>query len=332
DYELAVKVENNLINYYKNKGDLNNALRYSKELNDLKDTINTNSLIREADKLEGKFRLDMKSLEQKRREEEQERIKTLIIIVAAVGLISLIIFLIIVIRQRGKSEKLLRNILPDKIAKRLKKKEKYIADRFDDASVVFIDIVNFTKLSNINDIKNSGYTGDGISPEQIVEMLNFIYTKLDKIAEKFGLEKIKTIGDCYMAVAGLPVPRNDHAEAAAGFAIEAMKTIDGIKYKFGNFPVKIRFRCGIDCGIVIAGVIGEKKFIYDLWGDTVNTASRMEEYGLEGMIQVTERFAEKIEDCYKNNNEVKLYARGELDIKGKGMMKAYLLELLNKNI
>ena len=170
----------------------------------------------------------------------------------------LVVFLYFVWHERGKSEKLLLNILPKKIAKRLKKKEKYIADKFSEASVVFIDQVDFTQFSR------------GADPERIVEVLNKIYTIFDKIAAKHGLEKIKTIGDCYMAASGIPETRADRAEAALNFSIEAMKALKD--YDTGDGTL-LNFRCGLDCGPVVAGVIGEKKFIYDLWGDTVNTAS-----------------------------------------------------------
>jgi class 3 adenylate cyclase len=224
--------------------------------------------------------------------------------------------------EREESEKLLLNILPSLIATRLKEGETTIADYFDSASVIFIDQVEFTKQS-----KDS-------TPEHVVEVLNKIYTEFDKIAQKYGLEKIKTIGDCYMAASGIPVPRADHAESVAQFAIEAMLKMKD--YDTGD-GTKVNFRCGIDCGPVVAGVIGEKKFIYDLWGDTVNTASRMEEYGESGRIQVTERFKDHltmnlfkgVENIYPDSTLesplVKFEERGELKIKGKGIMKTYFL-------
>ncbi len=216
----------------------------------------------------------------------------------------------IIEQEQEKSDKLLLNVLPATIAIRLKNGETAIADHFDEASVVFIDIVDFTKSSV------------GVDPKQVVEVLNELYTKLDTIGQKHGLEKIKTIGDCYMAAAGVPQPNQDHAKMAAKFAIESMKTIQD--YDTGGGKL-INFRCGIDCGPIVAGVIGEKKFIYDIWGDAVNTASRMEEYGQQGKIQVTERFKEKLKI---DNGELKIEfeERGDIEIKGKGMMKTYFLE------
>ncbi len=230
--------------------------------------------------------------------------------------------------EQEKSESLLLNVLPSSIANRLKEGETTIADCFDEASVVFIDIVDFTKLAS------KGSCSDALGPEQVVSMLNSLYTHFDKIAHKYGLEKIKTIGDCYMAASGVPNPREDHAEMAARFALEAINNLNG-DLSLPN-GIHLDFRCGIDCGPLVAGVIGEKKFIYDLWGDTVNTASRMEEYGEAGKIQVTERFKEKLTSPNPlltkegtNDGVVQGWSfqeRGVIEIKGKGKMRTYFLK------
>jgi len=176
----------------------------------------------------------------------------------------------------------------------------------------------------------------GVPPQQIVNMLNTVFTELDHIALKYGIEKIKTIGDCYMAAAGIPKPRNDHAEAIANFALEAIKLIDNGKLSVDKIheseisrfePLNLKslnFRIGIDCGPVVAGVIGEQKFIYDLWGDTVNTASRMEDNGVAGKIQVTSRFREKL-GIRNEELGIKFEERGGIEIKGKGIMRTYIL-------
>lgn len=208
------------------------------------------------------------------------------------------------------SDQLLLNILPGPIAARLKRGEKTIADHYDDASVVFIDIVDFTKKSAASD------------PKRVVEVLNELYSRLDNLANKHGLEKIKTIGDCYMAAAGVPHYNKDNAIMAAKFAIEAMNEISN--YDTGDGTI-INFRCGIDGGPMIAGIIGENKFIYDLWGDTVNTAARMEEYGEPGKIHVTKRFTEKLEKC-KQDMKIQISERGEIEIKGKGKMQTFFIE------
>ncbi len=203
--------------------------------------------------------------------------------------------------EKEKSDSLLLNILPPSIAHRLKEGENTIADNYEQASVVFVDIVGFTSITANQ------------SPEKTVDMLNEIFTKFDSISEKYGLEKIKTIGDSYMAVSGIPVARADHADRAVEFALEAVNL-------FKQSDNNIQFRCGVASGPVVAGVIGSKKFIYDLWGDTVNTAYRMEEYGIHNCIQITENVVNSLQ-----NKLLDLVYRGEIDIKGKGLMKTWLL-------
>jgi len=242
--------------------------------------------------------LKVKDLELQRKDNEQ--------MAMIVGLAAFIVVIVIIVFQRRKSEKLLLNILPEKIAKRLKRNEKNIADRFDNVSIIFVDIVGFTTYSRSTE------------PEQIVSALNDIFTRFDLLSIKHGLEKIKTIGDCYMAVAGLPEPNPKHAHSTALFALEAKDIMHNYVTPDGE---KLQFRIGIDSGPVVAGVIGESKFSYDLWGDAVNTASRMESAGLPNEIQVTEQFLMLIE-----GKGIKFKERGEVEVKGKGMVKTYLLK------
>ncbi|MBM2813597.1 MAG: adenylate/guanylate cyclase with and sensor [Ignavibacteria bacterium] len=252
--------------------------------------------------------------------------------------------------EKDKSDRLLLNVLPESIATRLKEGETTIADHFSEASVIFIDIADFTKLSAKS------------SPQAMVKMLNDIFTIFDKIAAKYGLEKIKTIGDCYMAAAGIPIPRKDHAEAISMMALEVMETMkdyrvlgsgiggleDGSEVQCivsGEIeigeqspiprppspdprPQEIQFRIGLDCGPIVAGVIGEQKFIYDLWGDMVNTASRMETNGVVGRIQCTERFKDVLH-LPDVGHLFNFEERGEIEIKGKGMMKTYFINQVN---
>ncbi|MGH8935726.1 MAG: adenylate/guanylate cyclase domain-containing protein [Acidimicrobiia bacterium] len=201
-------------------------------------------------------------------------------------------------REQATSERLLLNVLPQPIAQRLKDGEEVIADRFDEVTVLFADIAGFTPMSELR------------SPEEVVAMLDEIFSAFDGLAERWGLEKIKTIGDAYMVVAGVPTPREDHAEAIAEMAL-AMQEVAAT----GNLQLRI----GIDSGPVVAGVIGKMKFSYDLWGDTVNTASRMESQGLPGQVQVTPRTRERLEDGYQ------FESRGPIEVKGKGEMRPYLL-------
>ncbi|MBE9162370.1 MULTISPECIES: adenylate/guanylate cyclase domain-containing protein [Microcoleaceae] len=206
--------------------------------------------------------------------------------------------------EQGKSEELLLNILPAAIALRLKDNEHNIAESFAEVTVMFADIVGFTELSS------------RISATAVVEVLNDIFSAFDHLADRHGLEKIKTIGDAYMVVGGLPTPREDHAEAIANMAIDMLHEIRLLSLEHSE-PFSIRI--GISSGPVVAGVIGLKKFIYDLWGDTVNIASRMESHGITGCIQVTAETYEILKDKYT------FQKRGAIQIKGKGYMVTYLL-------
>ncbi|MBZ8181758.1 hypothetical protein G3T18_16950 [Oscillatoria salina IIICB1] len=206
--------------------------------------------------------------------------------------------------QREKSEQLLLNILPEIIAEQLKQGKSYIADGFAETTILFADLVGFTQISA------------QISPVQLVNLLNEIFSLFDRLTENYNLEKIKTIGDAYMVVGGLPTPRSDHAEAVAEMAIAMQAEIAQFNARH-NFNLSIRI--GINTGQVVAGVIGKKKFSYDLWGDAVNTASRMESHGIPGKIQVTATTYEKLKDRYH------FVCRGAIDIKGKGNMITYLL-------
>ncbi|MGC1244923.1 MAG: adenylate/guanylate cyclase domain-containing protein, partial [Spirulinaceae cyanobacterium] len=207
--------------------------------------------------------------------------------------------------EQARSERLLLNILPKTIAEQLKHYEGSLAERFDEATVLFADIVEFTPISA------------DVAPLELVSTLNQIFSCFDQLAEELGLEKIKTIGDAYMVAGGLPVPRADHVEAIADIALAMQKEIGRFKQENGK---PFRLRIGINTGPVVAGVIGIKKFIYDLWGDTVNVASRMESQGAEGEIQVTEATYKRLQENYL------FIHRGKVNIKGKGDMKTYWLK------
>ncbi len=203
--------------------------------------------------------------------------------------------------EEAKSERLLLNILPADIASILKNEERVIADRYENASILFADVVNFTPMSA------------GMLPEELVGLLNEVFSYFDSLAEKYGLEKIKTIGDCYMVAAGVPRPRSDHAHVLTCMALEMRDYVARNEFR----GKRLVFRIGINSGPVVAGVIGRKKFIYDLWGDTVNTASRMESHGSAGAIQVTEATYECI------RNDFVCECRGLIDVKGKGKMNVW---------
>jgi adenylate cyclase len=206
--------------------------------------------------------------------------------------------------EQDVSERLLLNILPGPIAERLKRGEHTIADNFPEVSLLFVDIAEFTPLAA------------GMSPTELVFLLNQIFSAFDQLARKYGLEKIKTIGDAYMVAGGLPVPRPDHAEAIAEMALDIQELLSSFKNS-DNGPLRVRV--GIHTGPVVAGVIGINKFSYDLWGDTVSIASRMESQGIDGRIQVTTATYERLKEKYLFEE------RGKILVKGKGEMTTYLL-------
>ncbi len=207
--------------------------------------------------------------------------------------------------ERQRAESLLHNILPVPIAARLKTSRQIIADGYDNATILFSDIVGFTPLS------------ERMPPEKVVRLLNDIFSEFDDLVAESGLEKIKTIGDAYMVAAGIPQRRDDHARAIADLALDMMAALK----KHGDTPTgPLKMRIGISSGPVVAGVIGKRKFIYDLWGDSVNTAARMESHGIPGEIQVARPTYEALKDDYE------FVARGTILVKGKGPMEAYLLK------
>ena len=206
--------------------------------------------------------------------------------------------------EQDRSESLLLNILPRDIAARLKSGEHIIADHYPSVSILFADLVGFTPLTNV------------LSPNEMVELLNEIYSHFDSLIEKHGAEKIRTIGDNYMIAAGLPRPRADHAQVLARLALEMNAYISSLA------PVgdrRLAYRIGINSGPVIAGVIGHKKFAYDVWGDAVNTASRMESQGIPGKIQITQATYELLKDDFVCESH------GPVDIKGIGQKETWFL-------
>jgi guanylate cyclase len=207
-------------------------------------------------------------------------------------------------RARLQADTLLLNVLPAPVADRLRAGPVTIADSYTDVTVLFADIVDFTRRSAAADARD------------VVNLLNAVFSDFDELADRHGLEKIKTIGDAYMVVGGLPQPRPDHTQAVVAFAVELL---DVLKRHCAWDGTAVGVRIGVHTGPVVAGVIGRRKFIYDLWGDTVNTASRMESYGLENVIQVTAAVRDKL------NGQYTFLPRGPIDIKGKGPMTTYIL-------
>ncbi len=208
-------------------------------------------------------------------------------------------------REQEKSERLLLNVLPVSVAAILKEEQRTIAEHYDAASVLFADIVGFTPLS------------EKLEPAQMVEALNEVFTYFDNLCAEYGVEKIRTIGDNYMVASGVPHRREDHAHAIARLAL-AMRAF--VPSGATEGPERIEFRFGINSGPLVAGVIGNTKFQYDIWGDTVNTASRMESHGVPGKIQITEATYDLIKDDFVCTS------RGPITIKGKASMSTWYLE------
>jgi class 3 adenylate cyclase len=213
-------------------------------------------------------------------------------------------------RLARENELLLLNILPAPIAQRLRDGEPLIADRFDDVTLLFADVVEFTRLSST------------LSPSELVSVLNEVFSAFDGLVDHYGLEKVKTIGDAYMVVGGLTDGTGDHTERVADMALALTAAVDRID---SAVRLGIRFRIGIHCGPVVAGVIGTRKFIYDIWGDAVNLASRMESLGAPGRIQVTHAVKERLEGRFL------LEPRGLIDVKGKGPTPAWYLVARNRS-
>ena len=206
--------------------------------------------------------------------------------------------------EQAKAEDLLVNILPRSIADRLKAEPRLIADQYTSASILFADVVDFTPWS------------ERLTPDEVVGCLDHLFRHFDELAERYEVEKIKTIGDCYMVAAGVPEPRPDHARALALMALDMLEAMraDG---EAGHLGLELRI--GINSGPVVAGVIGRKRFLYDLWGDAVNTASRMETYGTSSRIQITQETYELLAD------EFECESRGTIAVKGKGDVETWYL-------
>ena len=207
--------------------------------------------------------------------------------------------------QRDRADKLLYNVLPERIAERLKESEETIAEEFSATTVLFADIVNFTPISA------------RFGPREVVDMLNELFSHFDELVDKYGVEKIQVAGDGYMVAAGVPTPRPDHATVLAQLALDMLAYVKHEEFLGGKHPIEIRI--GLNSGSLIGGVIGRKKYFYALWGDMVNTASRMESHGESGKIQITRATYELVRD------EFECEYIGEISVKGKGKMEAWRL-------
>ena len=206
--------------------------------------------------------------------------------------------------EQARSDKLLLNILPATIAERLKSNDMRIADHYNSVTVLFADLVNFTQIS------------EKMPPLQLIDLLSQVFLKFDQLAAKYQVEKIKTIGDAYMVISGAPVICDNHAHLIAEMALEMKSALDEVAINIG---IDLHMRIGINTGPVVAGVIGSSKFSYDLWGDTVNMASRMEDTCMTDAIQVTQATQKILQSSYVFSE------RAAVEVKGKGLVDTFIL-------
>ncbi|QYA26466.1 tetratricopeptide repeat protein [Gramella sp. MT6] len=312
----------------KNRGDYKNAFNNYENFVLYRDSINNLETVQEMARLRTDYEVSQKQVqldlvEQQRKTQKAVligiAIALLLIAILAIGLFRRNKFIsrtkAIIEKEKNRSEKLLLNILPKDTAMELRDSGKVVAKKFDSVSVLFGDFVGFTSYS------------ERLSPEEVVDSVDFYFSKFDEIVEKYGLEKIKTLGDCYMCAGGLPFPSQDHAQRIVMAAFEmtefvrSSKARSEIEYKELNFDLKI----GINSGPVVAGVVGTKKFAYDIWGDTVNIASRMESHSEPGKINISEKTCELID------RDFECEYRGEFEVKNKGFMKMYFVKKANED-
>jgi class 3 adenylate cyclase len=313
---------------YESKGEPAKSLSYYKAYTAYKDSISNVPLVQEMAKLRTDFEVTQKQSEVDLLEKEAEiqrlkerRQQIVIYVIAGILILAFLLALAlykrytyikktrdIIEREKARSDSLLRNILPEEMAEELKENGRVRAKRFESVTVLFADFVGFTQFS------------ENMSPEDLVHNVDFYFSKFDEIVEKYGLEKIKTMGDCYMCAGGLPFPSEDHAVKMVRIAREFIQFAREIK-KGGQLGITgFDIRIGINTGPVVAGVVGTKKFAYDVWGDTVNIASRMESNSAPGSINISEDTYQLIKDVFPCE------FRGMVQVKNKGMMKMYFVK------
>ena len=301
-------------------GNYANAHNYYKSHVIYRDSIKNLESIRQMADLRLDFEVSQKQLEvdllaQQKKNQNIVIISTIIALVLigllALGLYKRNMFIEkmtrIIKREKNRSDSLLLNILPEETARELKNYGKVKAKRFDSVSVMFTDFCNFT------------YKSEHLPPEVLVESVDYYYSKFDRIMEKYGLEKIKTLGDAYMCAGGIPFPLQDNAHKILLAALEILLFVKEARNKRSGDEVRFEIRIGVNTGPLVAGVVGSKKFAYDIWGDTVNIAARMEACSEAGRINISEKTYELVKDHFTCEY------RGELEVKSKGMMKMYFV-------
>jgi class 3 adenylate cyclase len=303
---------------YEGSGNAEASLKYFKDHISYKDSVNNISAVQQMANIRTDFEISQKQLEVDllNQQKRNQRIVVIATIIALILIIGLAIGLFrrnkfiektkqLVEIEKDRSDKLLLNILPEGTAKELKDNGKVNPQKFDSVTVMFTDFEAFTKYSQ------------DLTPELLVKSVDYHFSKFDQIIEKYGLEKIKTIGDSYMCAGGLPIATKDHAQKMLHAAFEIRDFIENIKSSEVREITHFNIRIGIHTGPVVAGVVGIKKFAYDIWGDTVNIASRLESNSEPGKINISENTYQLIKDSFECEY------RGEIKAKNKGMMKMY---------
>jgi adenylate cyclase len=301
---------------YKIEGDFKKAMEYTDNYTAIKDSIFSQENAKKIKNLEMQRQEEadsMKNVNEQHLADIKFQHQRNYTYLGIAGILALLVFSFFIVRERGKSEKerktsdgLLLNILPSEVAQELKTTGTSTARQFDNVTVLFTDFVGFTKA------------GERMSPQALVEELNTCFKKFDDIISRHGIEKIKTVGDAYLAAAGLPLADPQHAQHAVQAAVEIAAYMEDRLAKLGDRTFDIRI--GIHSGSVVAGIVGNKKFAYDIWGDTVNTAARMEQNSEAGKINISQSTYELVKDKFDCEY------RGEIDAKNKGMMKMYYVD------
>ena len=325
-YELKEQISDSnlkLSTFYEKYGDFKKAFDYYKNHIVYRDQVSSVQQVQETANVRTEYEVSKKQIEVDLLNQQQEVQRYIVIgIGLALLLIGLLAFSLykrnnfmkktneIIAAEKKRSDDLLKNILPEETAKELKENGTVKAQQFDQVTVLFTDFKGFTKQA------------ENLDPEALVESINYYFSKFDEIVEKYGLEKIKTIGDAYMCAGGLPFPTEDHAVKVCQAALEISEFVRKTKRSVNHTLAKFEVRIGINTGTVIAGVVGTKKFQYDIWGDAVNIASRMESSGEAGKVNI----GESTYDILQKYDVFEFTSRGDLDAKGKGKIAMYFVE------
>ena len=303
---------------YKKRKRYKNSLEFFEKHIIYRDSVNNIDKVQEMADIESKSKIAIAN-EKAKVIEEQNKTQKIILFGGGIALLIIAFSAVklfrnnkIIAEEKKRSDGLLKNILPDETAKELKENGTVKAKKFDSVSVLFTDFKGFTQFS------------ENLTPEELVKSIDYYFSKFDEIIEKYGLEKIKTVGDAYMCAAGLPFPKEDHAYKITLAALDIVNFVNRTMRNASNDKPKLAIRVGINSGSVVAGVVGTKKFAYDIWGDAVNVASRMESSGGVGRVNISEDTFQILKD----REDLYFEARGAIEAKGKGKINMYFVEKL----